>query len=151
MLLSSQSVLISAIVHAFVLIFAVTLVLNAAVYVFVNPILHFLQIPTCAQQSSMNFGILLVQRLPFPALWSVPRRGASRYVSDSDHLFSGNPCCPRLCAGRPCGRSRHLDCDSYWMVSGGFHWIWVLVLEGEENSRKLGIIKNTLNCICNIN
>lgn len=70
MLLSSQPVLISAIVHAFVLIFAVTLVLNAAVYVFVDPILHFFQIPTCAQQSAMNFGILLVQRLSFPALWS---------------------------------------------------------------------------------
>lgn len=60
----------SAIVHAFGLIFAVTLVLNAAVYVFVDPILHFLQIPTQLYASMREYLVIIFAGLLATSLYN---------------------------------------------------------------------------------
>ena len=60
----------SAIVHAFGLIFAVTLVLNAAVYVFVDPILHFLQIPTQLYASMREYLVMIFAGLLATSLYN---------------------------------------------------------------------------------
>lgn len=60
----------SAIVHAFGLIFAVTLVLNMAVYVFVDPILHFLQIPTQLYTSMREYLMIIFAGLIATSLYN---------------------------------------------------------------------------------
>lgn len=54
----------SAVAHAFVLIAAVTLVLNLAVYLLMDPILHFLQIPPELYASMREYLWIIFAGLP---------------------------------------------------------------------------------------
>lgn len=60
----------SAIIHAFGLIFAVTLVLNVAVYAFVDPILRFLQIPTQLYASMREYLVIIFAGLLATSLYN---------------------------------------------------------------------------------
>ena len=60
----------SAIVHAFGLIFAVTLVLNVAVYAFIDPILRFLQIPTQLYASMREYLMIIFAGLIATSLYN---------------------------------------------------------------------------------
>ena len=60
----------SAVAHAFVLIAAVTLVLNLAVYLLIDPILHFLQIPPELYASMREYLWIIFAGLPATFLYT---------------------------------------------------------------------------------
>ena len=60
----------TAVAHAFGLIFGITLVLNAAVYTLIDPVLHFLQVPDGIYAAMRGYLVIIFAGLPASFLYN---------------------------------------------------------------------------------
>lgn len=67
---NNEDLLKSAVVHAFGLIFIVTIILNIAIYAFIDPILYFLQIPKELYSSMKSYLVIIFAGLIATSLYN---------------------------------------------------------------------------------